>query len=176
MSAGENLWPSEMSIEEVRSPQDILNDQCKYLEQVTKGRLGAQVVRTDGQDRIVLGLQVESTKTKRSVRLLEVSHRHNFEYPAHISILVERLPDYLKDRIWKEPSSSLVIPFRTEGYWVDNPWVTASPEEFTDKLRDVLERATVKAAVLSLLASPPVATLQPESTGESQVDETDASG
>ncbi len=163
MPGVDDLWPGDISDEEVRTPEYFLTEQCHHLEIRTGGKLRAKVNRTQAEDRVILGLQVESTRSGRSARLLEVSHRLNFEYPAHIAILVERLPDFLKKRVWK---SGGLTTFISEGKWVDNPWITSSPEEFLEKFRSVLSRPAVKAAVLSLLAEPSTANVVETASGD----------
>lgn len=146
-----DLWPDDIKSEDVISPEEILNHQARLLEDRTGGLLVGHVVRHEGEDRVVLGFEVEVTRTGNRVRLFEVQRRLEYEYPAAIVPPNERLPDFLKKRTYRGGLISNVRAM-TEGKWVENEWVASSPTEFSQKVGEVLDGGVVKGIVLSLLA------------------------
>ena len=148
-----DLWPDDIKSEEVISPEDILKLQASRLEERTNGQLTGHVVKVVGEDRVVIGFEVESPRTGSRVRLFEVQHRPEFEFPVAIIPPDETMPEFLKERVFRPrlPPPVTVVA----GQWIGNEWVTSSPTEFSQKIQAVLARPSVKAIVLSLLARRP---------------------
>lgn len=147
-----DLWPDDIKCEDVISPEEILDHQARLLEARTGGLLVGHVVRHEGKDRVVLAFEVEVARVGNRVRLLEVQHRPEFEYPAAIVSPHERLPDYLKERVYRPGLTVAVQGLSTQGEWLDNEWLASSPAEFSEKVGEVLGGAAVKGIVLSLLS------------------------
>jgi len=149
-----DLWPEDIKSEEVISPEEILNHQASRLETRTNGLLVGHVVKHEAEDRVVLGFEVEAPRADSRVRLFEVQHRLEFEYPAAIVAPDEKLPDFLRQRVYRPgiadalETSSLM----KTGKWVENEWIATSPAEFSQKVQDVLANPAIKAMVLSLLS------------------------
>ena len=159
-----DLWPDDIQSQDVVSPEEILNHQAQQLEARTNGILIAHVEKVSSDDRIVLGFEVEAPRLETRIHLFGVQHRHDFEYPVQILPPEGKLPDYLKEKLFR-PGKRLVVHdiraatatisklFEPEpGTWVENEWLATSPAEFTEKVEAVLGQPVVKAAVLSLLA------------------------
>jgi len=171
-----DLWPDDIKSEDVISPEEILKGQASCLEERTGGQLAGYVVRHEGEDRVVIGFEVESVRAGSRIRLFEVQHRLELEYPAAIVPPDASLPDFLKKRVYRasfddiakvvNAASSRAVLTRP-GEWVENEWVASSPSEFVDKVAEVLGSASVKGIVLSLLSR----TGQDESPNDPQADE-----
>ena len=156
-----DLWPDDIRSQEVLSPEEILKFQAKQLEERTNGLLAGDVVRHENGDRIVLGFEVVARRADVRARLFEVHHRLEYEYPALIVAPDEKLPEYLRDRVY-HPSmgdalqgmaaTTVSQALKKPGEWVENEWIASSPKEFSEKVKAVLARPGVKAVVISLLA------------------------
>lgn len=163
-----DLWPDDIKSEEVISPEEILKHQASRLEARTNGLLIGHVVGHAGEDRVVIGFEVEAPRADTRVRLFEVQHRLEFEYPAAIVAPVARLPDFLKEREYRSPPlGSPVADLFGPGKWVKNPWVASSPTEFSEKVKELLAGGGVKGIVLSLLSR---ASQQRPPTGEEEIE------
>ena len=155
-----DLWPDDIRSEEVLSPEEILKFQAKQLEERTNGLLAGDVVRHENGDRIVLGFEVVARRADVRARLFEVQHRLEYEYPALIVAPDEKLPEYLRDRVYVgglselllSPGAKIAQAMHGPGEWVENEWIASSPKEFSEKVKAVLARPGVKAVVISLLA------------------------
>ncbi len=147
-----DLWPEDITSDDVLGPQEILEGQAKELADRTGSLLKAHVTRQEMEDRIELGFEVQSERTDNRVRLFVVQHRLEFEYPVTI-VPPPSLPDYLKQHVYRSGMLDTVKAFQREGGWVENEWVASSPRNFETKLQKVLALYEVKAMVLSLLAS-----------------------
>lgn len=149
-----DLWPADIKADDVLTPEEILTHQAEELEKRTNGILVGHVVKFTGEDRVVLGFEVESPRLDTTARLFEVQHRLKLEYPATIIPPTEQLPDYLKDRVYHPGSRSIreIIAPSPEGKWIENQWVGSTPVEFSQRVETVLARPEVKSIVISLLA------------------------
>ena len=148
-----DLWPEDIKSQDVISPEEILNHQASRLEDRTGGLLVGHVVKREGEDRVVIGFEVEAPRAGNRVRLFEVQHRLEFEYPAAIAGADIRLPDFLKERVYRpSPLGGVVQDLTERGKWVENPWIASSPTEFSEKVEGLLARPSVKGIVLSLLS------------------------
>jgi len=150
-----DLWPDDIKSEEVISPEEILKYQARLLEEKTNGLLAGDVVKHENEDRIVLGFEVVAVRADARARLFEVHHRREYEYPAAIIPPDEKLPEFLKERVYHpsvEEVSQAVERMMGSGDWVENQWIASSPGEFSKKVETVLASAVVKAVVLSLLS------------------------
>lgn len=159
--AERDLWPGDIWSEDVISPEEILWHQATLLEKKTNGVLAAEVVRHKSEDRIVLGFEVIAGRVGVRVRLFEVQHRLDFEYPAALVPPDEELPHYLRDRVYKPGLGEVLAHSATKafsriltepGEWIENKWIASSPRDFTEKVQALLARPAVKAIVLSLLS------------------------
>jgi hypothetical protein len=158
-----DLWPDDIKCEDVISPEEILEHQANRLEARTNGVLVAHVVRLVGDDRVVIGFEVESPRAATRVRLFEVQRRLEFEYPAAIVPPEESIPEFLQARVYRPgpgdvlsaeslaSAASLMEKFR-RGEYVENKWVASSPTEFSKMVEEVLAMPAVKALVFSLLS------------------------
>ena len=148
-----DLWPDDIKSEDVISPEEILKGQASCLEERTGGQLAGHVVRREGEDRVVIGFEVESVRAGSRVRLFEVQHRLEYEYPAAIVPPDARLPEFLKENVYRPSLGDAVRSLQIrKGEWVKNEWLASSPTEFVDKMAMVLGSAAVKGIVLSVLS------------------------
>lgn len=161
-----DVWSEDIKYEDVISPEEILKYQANQLEARTNGLLVGEIVKHLGEDRITLGFEVEATLSSKRVRLFEVQHREEYEYPVAIQPPNEELPDFLKDRVYQQSFGDLArsVAKATKpvlmgsdtalapGQWVQSEWVASSPEQFTTKVEELLSRPAIKAIVLSLLS------------------------
>ena len=126
-------------------------------------------MRREGEDRVVLGFEVESVRAGNRIRLFEVQHQLDYEYPAAIEVPSDvTLPDFLKEDVYRPSLGDQMRSLRMDkGRWVKNEWLASSPTEFVDKVAKVLGSAALKGIVLSLLSR----TGQDESPNDVQADE-----
>lgn len=147
-----DLWPEDIQAEVVISPEEILNFQAARLPERTGGRVTAHVVKRTDEDRVVIAFEVEARRAESRVRLFEVQHRLDFEYPAAIVPPDVPLPDFLKERVYRPGGLGSIGEVTRPGESVKNPWVASSPTEFSEKVEELLARPSVKGVVLSLLS------------------------
>ena len=172
-SAMRDLWPEDIRSEEVLSPEEILEHQASRLEARTNGLLAGHLVKHVAEDRVVIGFEVEAPRAGSRVRLFEVQHRLDFEYPVSIVPPDDELPEFLRERVYQAGPGDLLRPLvgtsvakalAAPGEWVENTWLAASPNEFVEKVETLLRRPAVKAIVLSLLSR--VTTEKHSATGD----------
>jgi hypothetical protein len=134
-------------------PYSVVN--ANILLRKLKGALSARLARSEASDRVILSLEIASTKTGRAARILEVQHRLTDSYPVYVDVLTDKLPEYLQESVYVSGNSGWGITTfeKTEGKWVKNANVASTPDEFEAKLRNALGRGAVKATMLSLLAT-----------------------
>jgi hypothetical protein len=144
----EDLWPSDITDDDVRSPEEILNEQAGQLAETTNQVLKAEVVKNRAADRVIVGLEVYSLAKR--VRLVEIEHRPDHVYPVRVSGGFE-MPEYLQDKIYRSAPIARLELMRTEGKWVDNKGVVATPSEFIQTLRELLHRKSVRATLISMI-------------------------
>ena len=168
-----DLWPEDIKFDDVISPEEILEHQAQRLEARTNGLLIAHVVKLVGEDRTVIGFEVESPRAASRIRLFEVQHRLDYEYPVSITPPDDELPDFLRERVYAPSvgelhalASSVASRMMGKGEWVENKWVASSPAEFTELVQEVLAQPAVKAVVLSLLSRSNRAQPTAENTGQ----------
>jgi hypothetical protein len=135
-----DLWPPEIALEDVISPEEILTYQANLLAEKTSGRLVGHVERLVISDRVVLAFEVEAPVAGNRVRLFEAQHRLEFEYPVKV-IPPDSLPEFLRQYASIRSASSLV-----------REWIAATPTEFSNQIKDVLDAASTKSLILSLLS------------------------
>jgi hypothetical protein len=144
----DDLWPDDITADDIRSPEEILMEQAKQLAKTTNDLLTGHVIADEAQDRVILGLEVAS-RVKR-VRIAEVEHRPDYGYPARVRGGFE-MPDYLRDKVYRRPTLGIAGLIDTEGKWVDNKGVAATPIEFVQILRELLNRKSVRATLVSMI-------------------------
>lgn len=152
-----DLWPEDIRAEDSASPEEILDHQSQRLFERTNGLLIGEVVTMPTDDRVVLGFEISAPRIATRVRLFDVQHRGDQEYPAVILPPKDDLPQFLKQKYYvpsmREVYSGGDDEFTTDtGYWIENKWVASSAKEFSEKVHEVLALPSVKAAVMSLLS------------------------
>jgi hypothetical protein len=147
-----DLWPEDIKCEDVISPEEILEHQANRLEHRTNGVLIAHVVRLTGDDRIVIGFEVEAPRAGSRVRLFEAQRRVNYDYPIAV-VPPDDLPGFLRERDYQSSLAEAIrSTFEDRGQWVENKWIASSPTEFSKMVEEVLAMPAVKAVVFSLLS------------------------
>ena len=165
MSSSEtNLWPEYITSQEFLKPKEILQSQAKILSDQMKGKVLGEIdeVATDVQDdpkqsRITLQFFVVAANEKLRIKILDVTYRKKFDYPAAITYQSE-LPTYLRKKYYKPgrpafATLGLSIMGEQSGKWIDNEGVCSTPDEFREKLEETLATAEVKSAVMAVLAA-----------------------
>jgi hypothetical protein len=150
----QDLWPDDIRTQEVASPRQILDWQAEALIRRTGGLVLAEVVQSETNDRIILGLEGEATGVRERARLLEVQHLPGRLYPAAIVPPEEQVPDFLKKTryIPTMGDAARALAQFDRGRQIENEWVASTPIEFADKVRKALSSPSVKSIVMSLLA------------------------
>ncbi len=153
-----DLWPSTLIAEDVLAPQEILEYQAEQLTRRMNDLLCGRVLRIESEDRVILGFDVVASRIDQTMRLFEVQHRVDVEYPVVIHPPEDDIPNFLKAKVTYLPSKG---PYKAGSFAklaelfpsvVENEWIASSPKEFTDKLAKVLASPSVISAIMSLLA------------------------
>lgn len=164
-----DLWPEDITSEAVLPPFRVLLDQAEALAKRTNNLLEGQVRRRKDGDRIILGFEIVPHGVETRVRLFEVHHRAEFDYPVAIMFPSVDLPEYLKvnpaqsSNLMKALKAGIVNPniappvgspdfSQFLGERTEINWVATSPQEFNEKLKAVFALPQIKSRVLSLLA------------------------
>lgn len=154
-----DLWPPDIKTDEAISPMEILRHQGDLLESRTNGILRGVVVGMESDDRRIIHFDVEALRLQTKSRLFSVEHRREYEYPVRVMPPTEDLPDYLQSHRYvpgRGGIGTFGIPKDilegSKGKWVEDRWVATSPQEFTEKIGEVLATPAVKAVVLSLIS------------------------
>ena len=152
------FWPSDITLEDTRSPMDILNEAKTDWMNATGGIMDLMFQESikSYSDNPMIVVYAKHVPSNRTAVLLSVVHRPNFPYPA--SIEPASLPDSLKKSyLVRTPRSRMD---EAEGklifYDVTNEWIADTPIEFQDKLRRVFDLGSVKGVILSLAANKPI--------------------
>lgn len=144
-TANRDLWPSDIKVTDVMTPEEILQEQADALDKRTQGLLRAAVKKVAMGDSVALGFDVEAPRAKRSVRLFTVRHRLDREYPAVVDSS-EELPEIATKSIGRR---QFELP---KDYSGDKLSVPASPTEFTAAIERVLAKPEVKGIIFSLIS------------------------
>ena len=156
--AAMDLWPDDIlaTSEEVPSPIELLEQQARYLEQRTSGRLKVELSGYKTEDREALRFTVAVPSQDYRCMLFEVLHRPELMLPASF-VPPEPLPNYLRERYvipalqprWESPVMRSLEP--TPSRTMDNQWVANTPAEFQSKLQKLLQTQEIKALLASLV-------------------------
>lgn len=162
-----DLWPEDIRNQEFIAPLEILREQANHLERRTSGVLVGEihpqeVMEEDIVQRISIRFEVHAPKIDKRVKLFEVVHQPDLEYPIAFIPPEDDMPNYLKDKYYQPGTGEILKLVNTaeifstimnsKGNWVENEWVAASPIVFREKLKAILNMASVKAIVMSLIA------------------------
>lgn len=154
-----SYWPDDIRGDDILGPVKIMEEAASELEART-GVLTAIVLESKLPDRIVLSFVVRNSRADMEVKLFEASHRQNELYPIAISPPQNDFPDYLKKKVYVPGTLSGVgLAIRavegTSGRYVDNKWVSVTPMEFREKLKELFADEVIKSKIISLVAQPP---------------------
>jgi hypothetical protein len=162
-----DLWPEDIRNQEFIAPLEILNEQAKHLEQRTNGVLIGEthvqeVIEEEKVQRISIRFEVHAPRIDKRVKMFEVVHQPELEYPVALIPPEDDIPNYLKEKYYQPGAGEIMklvntahlfsTMMQSKGSWVENEWVATSPIVFRQKLKDILSMASVKAIVLSLIA------------------------
>jgi hypothetical protein len=151
-TATRSLWPDDLKTEDVRTANEILNEQAQLLEKQTNGLLTGSIADHIVQERRVLGFDVNAPRVPTTVRLFEVYQSPTLAYPVRIVPPKDDIPDYLKKKVYRPGIADLAVPAISRGHWEEQLWVADSAEEFTKKLEELLTSPAVKGTLFSLLS------------------------
>lgn len=149
------FWPSDININDIQSPKQILKIAQKEWEDESNGvmTLDLQDTQSKSGNSMVI-VYAKHIPSNRTSTLFSVIHRPNNPYPVTIQLQNQDLPDYLK-KVYISPAlTELVTSVRKvnslQGY--SNPWVSETPAEFREKLAEVLSDGSIKGQILNLVA------------------------
>lgn len=157
-----SFWPADINAEEILPPRDIMHAAGIELENRT-GILNVMIVESKLDDRVVLAFELTNEESSRTLNLFEASHRIKECYPVAINPPNSDVPEFLRRKRYVpgQPGAlegSSIGAFHrvmqgTQGRYVDNEWVCATPTEFRTKLTDLFAKDSVKSRIVSLMAS-----------------------
>ena len=159
------FWPEGLSVSDVRSPYEILENAQEEWETASDGVLTLVLQKSESEDGIeIITVHAKHIPSNRTITLLSVTHRLNEPYPASIQPREQdTLPNILKKSYYQHNPNY----FRNdldrfppqfededkEGWTVTNKWVSDTPSEFRNKLVNAFNLSEVKAAILNLTSS-----------------------
>ena len=159
-----SFWPTDIFTADNRSPREIMERAGAELSSGTKV-LTVTIRETRLTDRIVLAFVVQNEAHSLEFNVLEASHQTDRTYPVVIDPPASDIPEFLKRerKIRGSPGIttlsefSLSITGGTPDKIIKNEWISATPQEFREKLKKVFSLDFVKSNIVSLLAPTAVA-------------------
>ena len=152
-----DFWPSGLELTDSQSPIEILQEAQRDWESSSGGvmALVLQSAESDsGNDMIIV--HAKHLPSNRTASLFSVVFRPANPYPVTIQPKDDELPDFLKKSYYvpgHDPVGSLLarssLP-SVEGRTVTNQWVSDTPSEFREKLREVFNLGLARSEVVNL--------------------------
>jgi hypothetical protein len=172
-AASMKFWPDDINADDVLSPKEIMAEAGAELE-AKVGILFADIQENKLPDRVVLSFTIINHRANMEVKLFEAAHRLGEPYPIAISPPANDIPEFLKKKVYVPGSVGIAEYMRTSGmlvestpgHYIDNKWVSATPGEFRRKLQELFSSEAVTTKVMSLLAQPPIVSMESGPTGE----------
>jgi hypothetical protein len=154
-----NFFTSDINVEDIRSPREILDEAARELER-RAATVAVTIREVELDDRIVLAFAVFNQECDLEHVLFEVMHRRRHSYPVSICPPAFELPEFLQRRRFEptfgdamRAASGITSEMLAgTGRFVENEWVCATPREFSEKLRTLFALDNVKAQLLSVIA------------------------
>jgi hypothetical protein len=167
-NAAASLWPQDIRVP-TRSPLSILKEQAGLLNEVTKGVLQGEVTTVTGADDFVIHrLDIVTPRLDGArYRVLTITHRTAL-YPVVMEADVFRIA---------RPLPSVARELFSEVWPRPDDWrpVAASQEEFTARLREVLNSPHVRGLIETLILQSNESAPEDETAGRPTLDEGPAS-
>ena len=159
-----DFWPTDIFANNNQSPREIMERAGAELSSGTQ-ILTVSIRETTLIDRIVLAFIVQNETHSLEFNVFEASHQLNRTYPVVIDPPTFNIPDFLKRerKIRGSPGIkalsgiSLSVFGETPDSIIKNEWISATPQEFREKLKKVFSLDFVKSNIVSLLAPTAVA-------------------
>lgn len=134
------LWP-ELRVDVV-TPVAVLRVQAASLERLTQGILLGRVVGGEADDQAYFHLDVVAPGLNTTLRIVTITHRKGFPYPASLQWLGQPQPTPLERTI-----RALTVEAQQ-----NQQAVVSSDDELEELLEKVLRSPSIKSAIYSLLA------------------------
>jgi len=163
-----SFWPEDITIEDTRSPKEILEEAQIDWEENTDGIMSLVLQDSDsGTGSSMLIVHATHLPSNITAELFSVVWRSGFPYPSAIQPRKEDdIPQFLKKKYSvkvKNPNSIGGLVRSNTGLTgmlaeeetyktVENHWVADTPVEFEQKLASAFKLASVKRIVLNLAA------------------------
>uniref|UniRef100_UPI004056E854 hypothetical protein n=1 Tax=Candidatus Electrothrix sp. TaxID=2170559 RepID=UPI004056E854 len=90
------FWPEGLSVSDVRSPYEILENAQEEWETASDGVLTLVLQESEDDKSIVITVHAKHLPSNRTATLLSVIHRLNEPYPVTIRPRDENIPNFLK--------------------------------------------------------------------------------
>lgn len=149
-----SFWPSGIDLSKIQSPRQVLkvaqqdwhNDSGGVMELLLQ-----DTVSQTGDTKIIV--HAKHVPSNRTTRLLAVVHQPCEPYPVTIELESRKLPNFLK-RNYRQPSQTEIIAgmIGTTDKTISNPWVSNTPNEFEQKLKEAMNQDFVRSQIANLLA------------------------
>ncbi len=159
-----SFWPTDIFAANNQSPREIMESAGAELSSGTQ-ILTVSIRETTLTDRVVLAFIVQNETHSLEFNVFEASHQLDRTYPVVIDRPTDNIPEFLKRerKIRGSPGIkalggiSLSVFGETPDSIIKNEWISATPQEFREKLKKVFSLDFVKSNIVSLLAPPAVA-------------------
>ena len=155
-----SFWPLEIFTADNRSPREIMELAGAELSAGTKV-LSVSIRENRLTDRIVFAFVVQNEAHSLEFNVFEASHQISRTYPVVIDPPASDIPEFLKregEDIRGSPgitaigTISLSLLGETPDRIIENEWISATPQEFREKLKKVFALDFVKSNIVSLMA------------------------
>ena len=157
-----DLWPSDLVPQEIVTPHQIMTMQANALNARMNGLVKAEVKSLNQDQRVSLRFEISSATSSQRLMLFEAAHRHDFAYPVALFGPTGNLPSFLREKHYEPSVSELLSTVGTvgkfsdilssKGRWVANESkICATPQEFTERLKELLASVEIRSAVMSML-------------------------
>jgi hypothetical protein len=151
------FWPEGLSVNDVQSPDEILENAREEWETSSNAVLTLVLQKSESEDgNAIVIIHAKHAPSNRTATLFSIIHRLNESYPVTIQPRLEdNLPNILKKSYSQRGVGDEVmmpIAMLRKGKTVTNKWVSDTPSEFREKLAEVFNLSVVKATVFNLVS------------------------
>ena len=146
-----SFWPVGIDLADTASPRQILHAAQEEWAKESGGLLALVIQEAEsGNGNDMLVVHAKHVPSNRTTTLFSVFHRPGVPYPARICSKDDELPDFLKRSYSRGGSREVLDIFGP--VTIQNPGVCQTPSEFRSELAIVLNSASVKSEILSLVS------------------------
>lgn len=150
-----DFYPAGLKLNDTQTPMEILRVAQEDWNTNSSGLLALvlqEAKSQSGNDMIIV--HAKHVPSNRSATLFSVVHRPSAPYPVNIQTKEDDLPNVLKKSYYKPGFTDVGVAMGgIRGHTIENKWVSDTPADFREKLKEVFNLGLVKSAILNLVSS-----------------------